>query len=47
MAEQPDIKVTDAGAPAGHLTVSVDGHDTIVAESDARQFIADAVSDNQ
>lgn len=47
MAEQPDIIVTDSGAPAGHLTISVDGHDTIVAESEAKQFIADAVSDGQ
>lgn len=47
MAEQPDIKVTDAGAPAGHLTVSVDGHEAIVPQEEARQYIADAVSDAQ
>lgn len=47
MADQPDIKVTDAGAPAGHLTVSVDGHDSIVPQEEAKQFIADAVSDSQ
>lgn len=47
MSDQPDIVVTDAGAPAGHVTVSVDGHETIVSQEDAKQFVADAVSDAQ
>lgn len=38
----PDIIVTDAGAPAGHVTVTVDGHQTIATPDEAKQVIADA-----
>jgi len=39
---QPEIVVTDSGAPAGHVTVTVDGHQTIATPEEAKQIIADA-----
>lgn len=40
MSDQPDIIVTDTSAsPPGHLTVTVDGHPTIVPQQEAAEFI--------
>ena len=48
MADQPDIQVTDgAASPPQHVTVSVDGHETIVHQDDATQFIRDAYEQNK
>lgn len=46
MAEQPDIVVTDTtSSPPGHVTVTVDGHPTILPQGGpAEDFIRDALN---
>ena len=46
MADQPDIIVTDTTAsPPGHVTVTVDGHSTILPKEDAGEFIRQEIND--
>ena len=46
MADQPDIVVTDKASPEGHVTVTVDGHATIVPEGKpAAEFIRQEIAD--
>ena len=46
MSNPPDIVVTDTSAsPPGHVTVTVDGHPTIVPQGEpAAEFIRDALN---
>lgn len=46
MAEQPDIVVTDAGAPEDHVNVNVNGVDIFVHQEEAKQFIQDVYADH-
>lgn len=45
MAEQPDIVVTDAGAPEGCVTVTVEGVPSFVAQENAAEFIRRETAD--
>lgn len=48
MSNQPDIVVTDSSASApGCVTVTVDGHPTIVPQEDAAEFIRQEIADAQ
>ena len=45
MSNQPDIVVTDAGAPEGHVTVTVEGVPSFVAQENAAEFIRQEIHD--
>lgn len=47
MSNQPDIVVTDSGAPEGCVTVTVDGVPSFVAQENAAEFIRQEIADAQ